>query len=330
MSDPCAICGHSPCETPGFCAASLDDERQRNSQKFLPHFEETAHHHSTNGNGSEVKPALIVDDGDLPAVAAKLRDILARSGALFDRGMPVRVVRPVDGGLPVALPLTHHGVVRVAHQHCWPQKPCWPPKNTTLPDRVAHFYLDMAGDWQLPKLVGITSSPILTSDGSIHITEGYEAGSGLFCWGIPQLVLPDRPSKEQALAALTTLRNSFKTFPFADAVRRFDRELGVDILDPEAPIGIDESGFLAGLLTAVCRQSLWLAPGLLLNAPQISGAGSGKGLLARAISSIAYGIQPRPFTPGNDKHEMDKRIVAALIEGGPILFMDNANATLLR
>src|SRR5258708_16757456 len=93
---------------------------------------------------------------------------------------------------------------------------------------------------------------------------------------------------------------------------------------------MDESGLHAGLMTAVCRQSLWLAPGFLLNAPQISGAGSGKGLLARAISAVAYGIRPRPFTPGNDKHEMDKRIVAELIEPTPVIFMDNGNATLLR
>jgi hypothetical protein len=36
-------------------------------------------------------------------------------------------------------------------------------------------------------------------------------------------------------------------------------------------------------MTAVCRAFLHLAPGLMLAAPQISGSGSGKGLLARAI-----------------------------------------------
>ena len=80
----------------------------------------------------------------------------------------------------------------------------------------------------------------------------------------------------------------------------------------------------------MCRSSLWLAPGLLLNAPQISGAGTGKGLLARAIGMIAHGVHIRPFTPGNDRHEMDKRVVAEIIEGRPVLAMDNVNATLLR
>ena len=55
-----------------------------------------------------------------------------------------------------------------------------------------------------------------------------------------------------------------------------------------------------------------------------------RGLLARAISAIAYAVRPKPFTPGNDKHEMDKRLVAEVMEGGPIVFMDNVNGTLLR
>jgi hypothetical protein len=279
------------------------------------------------GNGANIKAVLLVDPGDLPTVAEKLRDILVKSGTLFDRGLPVRVVMPPDGGLPVATTLTSHSVVRLAHQFCRPVKD---GKNATLPDRVAALYLDMAGDWHLPRLVGITSSPLLSDDGGIRTAVGYDRDAGLYCYNIPELSVPERPTKQQAWAALEKLRRAFRTFPFADATRSFDSALGVDVVDPKSPIGMDESGFLAGLLTAVCRQSLWLAPGFLLNAPQISGAGSGKGLLARAISAVAYGIRPRPFTPGNDKHEMDKRIVAELIEATPVIFMDNINATLLR
>jgi len=273
------------------------------------------------------KPVLSIDSGELPTVAEKLRDILAHSGMLFDRGVPVRVTKPVDGEFPVAAPLTNHGVVRMAHRLCRPQKN---GENATLPDRVAGLYLDMVGDWNLPRLVGITSSPLLSDDGGIRAAAGYDRHAGLYCCNIPELVLPERPNKEQAQGALATLRRTFRTFPFADATRMFDDELGVDVVDAKSPIGMDESGFLAGLMTAVCRQSLWLAPGFLLNAPQISGAGSGKGLLARAIGAVAYGIRPRPFTPGNDKHEMDKRIVAEVIEATPVIFMDNVNATLLR
>jgi hypothetical protein len=281
---------------------------------------------SARAAGNRGKQLLLIDPGELPAVAERLRDILAASGALFERGVPVRIAIPADG-LPIAVTLTTHGVVRAAHQFCRPIKDA---ENATLPDRVAGLYLDMVGDWNLPKLVGITSSPLLSEDGAIRAAVGYDRHASLYCCNIPELILPDKPTKEQAQEALTVLRSAFRTFPFADSIRRFELDLGVEVVDPNSPVGMDESGFLVGLMTAVCRQALWLAPGFLLNAPQISGAGAGKGLLARAISAVAYGIQPRPFTPGNDRHEMDKRIVAELIEATPVIFMDNVNATLLR
>jgi hypothetical protein len=44
------------------------------------------------------KPDLLVDAGDLPATARDVRDLLAESGCLFDRGVPVKVVSSPDGG----------------------------------------------------------------------------------------------------------------------------------------------------------------------------------------------------------------------------------------
>lgn len=85
-----------------------------------------------------------------------------------------------------------------------------------------------------------------------------------------------------------------------------------------------------GLLTAVCRPSLPLAPGILITAPLISGAGTGKGNLVRAISQIAFGLEPRAFTASGDCTELDKRISSALIEATPVLFLDNVNGEALR
>ena len=36
------------------------------------------------------KPELVIHGGSLPATAEALRDLLAASGKLFDRGLPVR------------------------------------------------------------------------------------------------------------------------------------------------------------------------------------------------------------------------------------------------
>jgi hypothetical protein len=66
------------------------------------------------------KPYLIVDTGDMPATAHELRDILARSGQLFDRGGPVKVVPGRDGGPPIAIRMTPSRIVREAHRFCRP------------------------------------------------------------------------------------------------------------------------------------------------------------------------------------------------------------------
>jgi len=87
------------------------------------------------------KPELIVHAGNLPATADGLRDLLAASGKLFDRGLPVRVIRPADGTLPSAVRLTKHNVVMEAHRLCQPVKIDADGERVpvTLPDRVAQI-----------------------------------------------------------------------------------------------------------------------------------------------------------------------------------------------
>jgi len=76
------------------------------------------------GNAAEIvdlaltKPHLFVHAGDLPATAEAVRDLLAASGKFFDRGVPARIVKPADGSLPSATPLTKHNVVIEAHRLC--------------------------------------------------------------------------------------------------------------------------------------------------------------------------------------------------------------------
>jgi hypothetical protein len=80
----------------------------------------------------------------------------------------------------------------------------------------------------------------------------------------------------------------------------------------------------------VCRSSLPIAPGLLIRAPEISGSGTGKGLLAAAISVIAFGVIAKVFTAGHDGHELDKRLAAALIHAEQVVCLDNKNSSILR
>ena len=275
-------------------------------------------------------PPLIVHAHDRPATVRALRSVLARAPDLFDRGgVPVMLTRPADRGPPTAKSLTFNIVVYEAHRYCQPvtlnSKGALVP--ITLPDGVARMYLDR-GEWGLHPLAGISTAPLLTEDGAILTNAGYDGERGLWCEAPLALAVPDRPTRADAEAALAKLRHVFRTFPFADTVRVPEGD--VLVVDAATPPGTAESSFLAALLTAVCRPSLWLAPGLLISAPEVSGAGSGKGLLARAICVIAYGAEPAAFTPGHDRAELDKRLTAELIGAAPSLMLDNCNSTALR
>jgi hypothetical protein len=280
-------------------------------------------------SATEPKPQLIVHGSNLPATVYALRDLLAVSNALFDRGVPVQIIKPADATMPRVVPLTKHGVVMVAHGLCQPMKrdDSGNLVPTTLSVRVAEMYLDIH-DWNLRPLAGISTAPLLASDGSVRTVEGYDAETGLWCANVPPVDIPPRPTIGEAGAALHLLRRVFRTFPFADADRQYEGTL--DVIDLNKSPGQDESAFLVALMTAVCRPSLWLAPGLLMTAPAISGAAVGKGLLVRAINAIAFGIKPRAFTTGSEKQELDKRLAAELIEAHPGLFLDNVNGIALR
>jgi hypothetical protein len=277
------------------------------------------------------KPELVIDGGNLPATAEALRDLIAASQKFYDRDGPARVTISANDSSPIVTRMSNHTVVREAHKLCKPVKQTQEgTKNVTLPDRVAQMYLDMRGEWKLMPLDGVSTAPLLSADGSIRSAEGYDCETKLWCSNVPTLMLPAQPSRADAEAALRLVRKNFSTFPFGDANRRRDEARGIEVIDANQPPGLDESAFILALLTAACRPSLLLTPGFLFTAPGVSGAGSGKGLLVRAICAIAFGTRPRAFTAGGDRTELDKRLAAELVEAQPALFLDNANGIALR
>jgi hypothetical protein len=200
----------------------------------------------------------------------------------------------------------------------------------TLPERLANLYLSMSGEWDLPALDGVAAGPVLSGDGGIADREGYDPQTRLWCLPTPPCEVPARPLRDEAEWALSVLRRAFATFPFEDSPRAINTNSGAQVVDERCPPGLDESTLLCGLLTAITRPSVPLAPGLIVTAAAVSGSGSGKGLLVRSIAEVAYGIPPRAFTAGSDRHELDKRLASELVEAAPVLFLDNVNGTALR
>jgi hypothetical protein len=284
------------------------------------------------------KPLLLIDNCNPDQTVARLRDILANSDLLYDRGVPVWLDFDQMQGCAVARIMTPDRLVLMAHEKSRP----YAMKSGTdgsrqevhvpLPPKIATMYLGLGGKCQLRPLNGIVTTPILREDGSIISTEGYDAVSGLWCEKVPDIggLVSEKPTKAEAQAALKRIREVFKTFPFADADLSRDRTTGELVVEQSKPIGQDESSFLNVLMTAVCRASLYLAPGVLVWAPPLSGAGAGKGLLGRCICIIAYGCDPHAVTAGANPEELEKRISAELMQAGSVVFLDNMNGRKLK
>jgi putative DNA primase/helicase len=274
---------------------------------------------------------LIINESDPTATAKELAALVAtRNDFLFNGNAPVRIA--VEAGkMPRAIKVTVEAVRVLAHELCVPVKTIRKKDNeqlvrTKLSEEIARIYLwGLEGRWGLKPFHGITTAPVLKHDGSMRFVEGYDPESGLWCCTVPELNSPERPTEADARAALQRLRGWIRTFPFGDAVRIEDKSLDVEVVDITRPPGLDESTFLTGLLTSVCRQSLEHAPALLLDAPVSSGSGTGKGLAVRFLCIVANGVGPSAFTSGHDANEFDKRLTSALIEAHPAVFLDNFN-----
>jgi hypothetical protein len=64
----------------------------------------------------ELKPDLLIERGNLPASVYAIRDAFAKTGELYERGVPVRVASSKPGGLPRIVPLTVEKTILEVHK----------------------------------------------------------------------------------------------------------------------------------------------------------------------------------------------------------------------
>lgn len=132
------------------------------------------------------KPRLLVENCSPDQTVAALRNILADTGCLYDRGVPVRLAfDQIQRGV-VAQAMTPDLLVLRVHEVCRPYALKTKDGTVTevdarLPRSFAVMYLDWRGEWRLAPLNGIASSPMLYADGSINSREGYDPASGMWC-----------------------------------------------------------------------------------------------------------------------------------------------------
>ena len=112
--------------------------------------------------------------------------------------------------------------------------------------------------------------------------------------------MPKAPDRKAAQEALERLLRPFRGYLKDNAANR--------------------AALAAAALTAVLRPSLPTAPGILIdgNNPAV-----GKGKLARTLSALATGGLPAIVTEGHSDEETEKRIATAVLQGAPVILLDN-------
>lgn len=266
------------------------------------------------------RPTIELIDGLLAEIATKAEAAILKSGLpVFQRGSSL--VRPVTHEVPAAKGRTTVAAgLRELNQFALvdtlAQAARWETFDARKqemvladpPSLVANIILNRAGRWTLPALAGIITTPTLRPDGSILTDAGYDPSTRLYLVPDPALTLPpipERPSREQAMAALALLGDLLAEFPFvADA---------------------DRSVALSAILTPVVRGALTVAP---LHAIRASTAGTGKSYLGDLSSIISTGRLCPVAAAGRTEEETEKRLVGLLLAGFPVISIDNLNGEL--
>jgi putative DNA primase/helicase len=175
-------------------------------------------------------------------------------------------------------------------------------KNIDPPNDVIETLLEV-GHWGFPSVVGIVNSPTMRPDGTILTAPGYDVATHL--WHKPAAdielpTIPEKPSKEEAKAALELLCKLLVGFPFV--------------------ADLDKSVAVSAILTVVLRGAFEIAPLFFFRAPE---AGTGKTYLVKVISTIATGRGAASVVGTKDNIEMTKQLSAAAFEAMPILNLNN-------
>jgi hypothetical protein len=165
------------------------------------------------------------------------------------------------------------------------------------------------GHWQFQRIKGVVSTPTMRPDGTLLIDEGYDDMTGLLLVEPPAMPpIPAMPTKDEGRLALNLLK-----------------ELLQEVLFIEDE-GVSLAVALSVLLTPIVRGAFNMAPLHVVRAPA---AGSGKSYMFDIASEIATGgpLNILSAADGNAE-ELRKRIDTAMLEGQPIISIDNFSGDL--
>ena len=155
-------------------------------------------------------------------------------------------------------------------------------------------------------LEAIVETPILRHDGSIFGEPGYDPITGVVYEPTASIVdtipkVPTSPTTEQISAAVATILEVVRDFPFATPAH--------------------QSAWLAAVLTPFARFAFRGPAPLFLIDANVRGAG--KSLLCDLVGLIVSGREMARMVNTRAEDEMRKRITAIAIAGDPLVLIDN-------
>jgi hypothetical protein len=263
--------------------------------------------------------------GALAASVALTHKALLRSGqAIMERGWMLtrplsKPARALGGGqttVTVLEPFEFHSlnllVSKAAEYRRWDGRVNKRQGDWSMVDPrelIVKTVLHDKDGWPYPACVGLAQVPVMTADGQLNASSGYDPASQLYLALDPNLSLPPvpaEPSQDECLEQIEGLAGLLEGFPFVDEK-------------------LDSSVALAALLTGVYRPSCDVAPGFIFRAPIHS---AGKSFLAHIVSSVATGQRVALIDLGRGKAEDTKRLDSGLLSARPIILLDNYEGVL--
>ena len=171
------------------------------------------------------------------------------------------------------------------------------------PPRLLKQIMSLGRARGLKKLKGVISLPVITPNGRVINSPGFDEETGLYL-DIPEKISIDLSIDfEKIRESIALLMKPFNSFPFKTK--------------------LDKTAVFAAVITAIVRPVLNTAPAFAFDAP-VQGAGKTK--LARCIALLCNGeddLTITPHTTSRDDEEIRKRLLSLLRNGKNYVIWDN-------
>ena len=255
------------------------------------------------------RPQYQITADHLDKIVGVMVAALAATGKVFQKGQVLIVVRKDKDGNAMTVPLNAHEARVWLNElmSFWKyskQAAKWLPADP--PRDIIDNMIGCGRYPGVPELVGISQQPYLRPDGSLILTPGFDATTGIYAAFEPDAYkVPVAPTMADAEAALALIDSLLDEFAFKDPA--FDRVM-----------------MLTGILTASLRASMLIAPLYLALAYMID---SGKSYASLLMQAFAMGWNPNktrtPTTVPKTEEEWSKALPAIFASNPAVVWFDN-------